>query len=305
MKIVFMGTPDFASIILEKLHQAYPVSLVVTQPDRKVGRRQIKTPSPVKKLANKLKIEVFQPQVIRKDFQKIIDLKPDLIITAAYGQMIPEEVLNSGIALNIHGSLLPKRRGGAPVQRAIMEGDLTTGITLMYMVNKMDAGDIIAMKETPILDSDTTTTLMNKLAYIGADLLLEYLPKIITGDAPRIKQDENKVTYSYNLTKEDEIINFNQPTKLVLRQLNGLLEEPGGSFYFQGERIKVYKLQKSDIIKDATPGTILSVNRNLTIKTKDGAVDVLEIQSPGKRRMEIKDYLNGQKLFKKGDVIDE
>ena len=190
MKIVFMGTPDFASIILEKLHQAYPVSLVVTQPDRKVGRRQIKTPSPVKKLANKLKIEVFQPQVIRKDFQKIIDLKPDLIITAAYGQMIPEEVLNSGIALNIHGSLLPKRRGGAPVQRAIMEGDLTTGITLMYMVNKMDAGDIIAMKETPILDSDTTTTLMNKLAYIGADLLLEYLPKIITGDAPRIKQDE-------------------------------------------------------------------------------------------------------------------
>lgn len=305
MKIVFMGTPEFASVILEKLHKVYPVSLVVTQPDKKVGRRQVITYSPVKKLANKLGIEVFQPQVIIKDFQKIINLNPDFIITAAYGQMIPEEVLNSGTALNVHGSLLPKRRGGAPVQRAIMEGDLTTGITLMYMVNKMDAGDIIATKEMPILDNDTTTTLMAKLSYIGADLLLEYLPKIISGDAPRIKQDEKEVIYSYNLTKEDEVIKFNQPTRLVLRQLNGLLEEPGGSFYFEGERIKVYKMQKSDIIKDSLPGTILRVKKNLTIKTKDGAVDVLEIQSPGKRRMGIQDYLNGQKLFKKGDVIDE
>lgn len=305
MKIVFMGTPEFASIVLEKLHKTYPVSLVVTQPDKKVGRRQVITYSPVKKLANKLGIEVFQPDVIMKDFEKIIDLKPDVIITAAYGQMIPKEVLNSAIALNVHGSLLPKRRGGAPVQRAIMEGDLKTGITLMYMVDKMDAGDIIAKKETPILENDTTTILMERLAYIGADLLLDYLPKIIRGEAPKIKQDEKEVTYSYNLNKDDEIINFRQSTRLVLRQLNGLLEEPGGSFYFKGQRLKVYKLEKSDIIKDSLPGTILSVNKNLTIKTKDGAVNVLEIQSPGKRRMGIKDYLNGQNLFKKGDVIDE
>ena len=305
MKIVFMGTPEFASIVLEKLHKTYPVSLVVTQPDKKIGRRQVITYSPVKKLANKLGIEVFQPNVIMKDFEKIINLKPDIIITAAYGQMIPKEVLNSAITLNVHGSLLPKRRGGAPVQRAIMEGDLKTGITLMYMVNKMDAGDIIATKETPILDNDTTTILMERLAYIGADLLLDYLPKIISGEAPKIKQDEKEVTYSYNLNKDDEIINFRQSTRLVLRQLNGLLEEPGGSFYFKGQRLKVYKLEKSDIIKDSLPGTILSVNKNLTIKTKDGAVNVLEIQSPGKRRMGIKDYLNGQNLFKKGDVIDE
>ncbi len=303
MKIVFMGTPDFGRIVLEKLHEKYNVSLVVTQPDKKVGRRQEIVFSPVKDLAKKLNIELFQPYSIMDDYQKIIDLKPDLIITAAYGQMIPDVVLDVCPNLNVHGSLLPKRRGGAPVQRAIIEGDLTTGITLMYMAKQMDSGDIIAQREIAILDTDTTTTLMNKLAYVGADLLLENIDDIIAGTNKRIKQDEGQVTFSYNLTKEDEIISFNKPTHLVLRHLNGLLEEPGGSFYFNGLRIKVYKLEKSAIIRDKKPGTILSVNNTLTIKTSDGAVDVLEIQIPGKRKMNIKDFLNGQKIFNEGDVV--
>lgn len=305
MKIVFMGTTKFSKIILEKLHQKYHVSLVVTQPDKKVGRKQKIVYSEVKNLATALNINLFQPANIKKDYQTILRLKPDIIITAAYGQMIPEEVINSSICLNIHGSLLPKRRGGAPVERAIMENDETTGVTLMHMAYKMDAGEIIAQKEIKIKDDDTTTVLMEKLAYLGACLLLEYLPKVLSGDAPKIKQKESLATFSFNLTEEDEIIKFKQPTELVLRQLNGLLDEPGGAFNFKGERIKFYKLKKSDIIIDGIPGTILSVNKQLTIKTIDGAVDVLEIQSPGKRRMSIKDYLNGQRLFKKGDVIDE
>lgn len=305
MKIVFMGTTDFSKIILEKLHKKYPVSLVVTQPDKKVGRKQTIVFSPVKELALDLGIELFQPERIKESYKKIVNLKPDVIITAAYGQIIPIEVINSSICLNVHGSLLPKRRGGAPVQRAIMEGDKTTGVTLMHMVYKMDAGDIIVQEEVKIEDNDTTTTLMDKLAHVGSKLLLDNLLAIIDGSAPRIQQEENAATFSYNLTLEDEIIDFNKPTSLVLRQLNGLLDEPGGAFYFKGERIKVYKLKKSDIIISATPGTVLSVNKELTIKTEDGAVDILEIQSSGKRRMHIKDYLNGQRLFQEGDVIDE
>ncbi|MFA6678718.1 MAG: methionyl-tRNA formyltransferase [Acholeplasmataceae bacterium] len=305
MKIVFMGTTDFSKIILEKLHKKYPVSLVVTQPDKKVGRKQTIVFSPVKELALDLGIELFQPERIKESYKKIVNLKPDVIITAAYGQIIPIEVINSSICLNVHGSLLPKRRGGAPVQRAIMEGDKTTGVTLMHMVYKMDAGDIIVQEGVKIEDNDTTTTLMDKLAHVGSKLLLDNLLAIIDGSAPRIQQEENAATFSYNLTLEDEIIDFNKPTSLVLRQLNGLLDEPGGAFYLKGERIKVYKLKKSDIIISATPGTVLSVNKELTIKTEDGAVDILEIQSSGKRRMNIKDYLNGQRLFQEGDVIDE
>lgn len=305
MKIVFMGTTDFSKIILEKLHLKYPVSLVVTQPDKRVGRKQEVVFSPVKELALNLGIDVFQPINIKEDYEEILKVKPDVIITAAYGQIIPREVIEYSISLNVHGSILPKRRGGAPVQRAIMEGDLYTGITLMHMVYEMDAGDIIAQEKVKIDDNDTTTTLMNKLSYVGADLLIKHLKDILKGEAPKLKQNEEEVTFSFNLTLEDETLNFNQPTNLVLRQLNGLLDEPGGAFYLKGERIKVYKLKKSDIIKDSPSGTILSVNKQLTIKTKDGAVDILEIQSPGKRRMNIKDYLNGQRLFNEGDVIDE
>jgi|SRR5690554_6457233 len=305
MKIVFMGTTNFSAIILKNLHEKYPVSLVVTQPDKKVGRKQKVEFSPVKELALELGIKIFQPEVILKTYEQIIDLKPDLIITAAYGQIIPKQIIENHLCLNVHGSLLPKRRGGAPIQRAIMEGDKTTGITLMYMAYEMDRGDIIAQRKINILKSDTTSILMEKLAYIGKDLLLEYLPKIINKTAPRIKQEEREATFSFNLTAADEIIDFNKPTNLVLRQLNGLLDEPGGAFNFKGQRIKVYKLAKSDIIKDSLPGTILSINKELTIKTKDGAVNVLEIQSPGKRKMKIKDYLNGQRLFEKGDVINE
>ncbi|MFA5720448.1 MAG: methionyl-tRNA formyltransferase [Acholeplasmataceae bacterium] len=302
MKIVFMGTILFSRTILEKLNQVYPVGLIVTQPDKKVGRKQILTPNEVKVFAVENQIKTFQPTSLYRDYQEIIDYKPDLIITAAYGQMIPKEVLALCPALNVHGSLLPKRRGGAPIQRAIMEGDEKTGITIMYMAQKMDSGDIIKQRSIAI-EGDTTTTLFHKMAHLGSELLLEVVSEFISGTIRSFPQDESLVTFSYNLTKEDEYLDFNQTTQQIINHLNGLLDEPGGSIFINNTRIKIYELKKHDIISSAPPKTILSIDKELIIKTQDGALSILTLQEQGKRVMNVKDYLNGQRLFNKGEQI--
>lgn len=302
MKIVFMGTILFSRTILEKLNQVYPVGLIVTQPDKKVGRKQILTPNEVKVFAVENQIKTFQPTSLYHDYQEIIDYKPDLIITAAYGQMIPKEVLALCPALNVHGSLLPKRRGGAPIQRAIMEGDEKTGITIMYMAQKMDSGDIIKQRSIAI-EGDTTTTLFHKMAHLGSELLLEVVSEFINGTIRSYPQDESLVTFSYNLTKEDEYLDFNQTTQQIINHLNGLLDEPGGSIFIHNTRIKIYELKKHDIISSAPPKTILSIDKELIIKTRDGALSILTLQEQGKRVMNVKDYLNGQRLFNKGEQI--
>jgi len=305
MNIVFMGTPYFAVPILEKLNEISPISLVVTQPDKRVGRKQELTYSPVKLFAIRNNIEVFQPQNIKTDYQRIIDTRPDIIVTAAYGQMIPSELIDNYIMVNIHGSLLPRYRGGAPVQRAIMNGDETTGVTLMYMAQKMDSGAIIAQKEILIEDDDTTTTLMRKLSYIGRDLLIENLEDILNKQINPIQQVDSQVTYAYNLNKNDEILNFNQSTYLVMRQLNGLLDEPAASIFINGVRIKVFKLAKSDIISSMKPGTVVSIDKELHVKTLDGVVRIMELSEQGKKRMTDKAYLNGQKIILEGSVFNE
>lgn len=305
MRVVFMGTPNFSVPILNELNKHYQVVLVVTQPDKKVGRKQTIQMSPVKEYALNNGLTVFQPTSIKTDYLEVIKLKPDIIVTASYGQMLPKELFAIPKLINVHGSLLPKRRGGAPVQRAIMEGDLKTGITILNMTLKMDAGKMIAKREIPILETDTTTTLMEKLSYLGAELLIEVLPKIFSNEIEEVEQDENEVTFSYNLTKEDEILNFNKPTKLVLKQLNGLLDEPGGSIFLDETRIKIYKMKKSDIISLSPPNTIISVDKTILIKTIDGVLEIEELQEAGKKRMYTKDYLNGQKKFVKGGIINE
>jgi len=305
MNIVFMGTPYFAVPILEKLNEISPISLVVTQPDKRVGRKQELTYSPVKLFAIRNNIEVFQPQNIKTDYQRIIDTRPDIIVTAAYGQMIPSELIDNYIMVNIHGSLLPRYRGGAPVQRAIMNGDETTGVTLMYMAQKMDSGAIIAQKEILIEDDDTTTTLMRKLSYIGRDLLIENLEDILNKQINPIQQVDSQVTYAYNLNKNDEILNFNQSTYLVMRQLNGLLDEPAASIFINGVRIKVFKLAKSDIISSMKPGTVVSIDKELHVKTLDGVVRIMELSEQGKKRMTDEAYLNGQKIILEGSVFNE
>ncbi len=305
MNIVFMGTPYFAVPILEKLNEISPINLVVTQPDKRVGRKQEFTYSPVKLFAVRHNLEVFQPENIKTDYQRIIDINPDIIVTAAYGQMIPAELIDHYTMVNIHGSLLPKYRGGAPVQRAIMNGDTTTGVTLMYMAQKMDSGSIIAQSEISIEEDDTTTSLMKKLSYVGRDLLVENLEDILNKQIDPILQDESLVTFAYNLNKKDEILNFNQPTYLVMRQLNGLLDEPAASIFIKGVRIKVFKLAKSDIISSMKPGTVVSIDKELHVKTLDGVVRILELSEQGKKRMTDKAYLNGQKIICEGSVFNE
>lgn len=303
MKIIFMGTIDFSVTILEKLNNKYPVGLIVTQPDARAGRKQILKENPVKTFARENNIKVFQPRILSKDYKQITDFKPDLIITAAYGQMVPNEVLDLCPAINVHGSLLPKRRGGAPIERALIEGDKETGITIMYMAEKMDSGDIIKSKKIPILITDTKTILYDKLAHIGADLLLEVMEDFIKGKIKSYPQDESLVTYSYNLTKEDEYLDFNKTNAEIISHLNGLLDEPGGSIFIDDIRIKIYEVKKHDIISHEAPKTILSTNKELVIKTADGALSILTLQQQGKQKMKILNYLNGQRIFKKGEKI--
>lgn len=303
MKIVFMGTPNFALPTLKMLHETYGVSLVVTQPDKQVGRKKVLTFSKVKEYALLHGIEVFQPIKMRNNYQRIVDLKPDLLVTAAYGQMIPNEVLDLATAINVHGSLLPKYRGGAPVQYAIKNGDNETGVTIMYMAPKMDSGDIIISKKVEILKTDTTDTLMEKLSYVGADLLKSIISDIINHKNPRTKQDENKVTFAYTLKPEDEILDFTQTSDQIINHLRALLSEPGGSIFVNNTRIKVYEIEKSDIISNRNPGEVIQTTKKLLVKTKDGVVRLTKIKPEGKNLMKDTDFLNGQKIISEGDII--
>lgn len=304
MNIIFMGTPAYAVPTLKMLHETYGVKLVVTQPDKKVGRAGLVEYSKVKQFALEHNIPLFQPIKMRQDYQPILDIKPDIIVTAAYGQMIPKVVLDAGISVNLHGSILPKYRGGAPVQYAIRNGETETGVTLMYMAPKMDSGDIIDVKKVEILKTDTTDTLMEKLSFVARDLLKETLPRILDQKANRLVQDESQVTFAYNLKPEDEVLDFNQTVDQIDCHLRSLLSQPGGSIFVNKTRIKVYEIAKSDIIMDGVPGEILSDKKRFYVKAKDGVIELLKIQPENKKVMLARDFLNGQKLFIKGDIVN-
>ena len=198
IKIVYMGTPEFSVLPLEELVNNYDVEMVVTQPDKLVGRKKEIVFSPVKEYALEKGIEVFQPTKIREDYQKIVDLKPDLIVTCAYGQIIPKELLELPKygCINIHASLLPEYRGGAPIHKAVIDGKDKTGVTIMYMDEKMDSGDILYQKDIDITSEDNTSTMFKKLSILGKEMIKEFIPKLINNDFTRIKQDESKVTYA-------------------------------------------------------------------------------------------------------------
>ena len=224
MKIVFMGTPDFAVNVLQGLIDSnYDVVGVVSQPDKEVGRKRILTPTPVKEVALKYNIPVFQPIKIRNEYDDILALEPDLIVTCAYGQIIPKEILDYPRlgCINVHGSLLPKLRGGAPIHHAIMDGLEETGITIMYMDVSMDSGDIISQRSIPITESDNVGILWDKLSLLGRDLLIDTLPSIIDGTNERIKQDESLVTFGFNVKREEEHIDFNKTSREVFNHVRG------------------------------------------------------------------------------------
>ncbi|AIO18751.1 Methionyl-tRNA formyltransferase [Candidatus Izimaplasma bacterium HR1] len=300
MKIVFMGTPDFSVRVLKDLHEKYPVSLVVTQPDKQVGRKKIVTFSPVKIAAIELGIEVFQPVKIRNDYERILQEKPDIIITAAYGQIIPKIVLDNPQygAINVHGSLLPLLRGGAPIQRSIKRLHNTTGITIMYMAMKMDSGDIITQRSIPILKDDTSGTLFEKLSYLGSDLLLETLPTIFEGTNKRIPQDEYLVSYAYNLKREEEVINWDQEAQLIDAHLRAFTPTPSCYTTIDDKQIKIYNTLFSLDLKEADEskanGSIVIIEKEkIGVKVRNGYIYIYEVQLSGKKRQDIKTFMNG------------
>lgn len=303
IKVVFMGTSSFAVPILDYLIRECNVVMVVCQPDREKDRKGNLIYSPCKKLAMDNNIQVFQPLKIRDEFQKILDEKPDIIITAAYGQIIPSQILDYPKygSINVHGSLLPKLRGGAPIHHAIINGDKETGVTIMYMAKRMDAGDIISQRSIQIDDNMTLDELYNALSVLGRDLLMDTLPSIIKGTNKRIKQNEEEVTFGLNITKEEEKINFNNNAKNIHNQIRGLSSNPGAYAMINDRRMKIYLSEVTDRPSQKEPGVIEDIlSSGIIVNTKDYLIILKDIKLEGKKRCLVKDFLNG---IKKEDYI--
>ena len=307
MRIVFMGTPEFSVNVLEGLLSLnHEVVLVVTQPDKLVGRKQILEYSPVKKSALLHDLPVFQPVKIKDDYQAVLDAKPDIIITAAFGQFIPKIVLDYPRlgCINVHGSLLPKYRGGSPIQTSIINGEEETGITIMYMASKIDAGNIIAQRAIPILPTDDNGSMFNKLSVLGRDLLLEVLPSIFEETNPSIPQDESKVTYAYNISHEQQFINWNKSADEVVNLVRGLSPNPTALTSIDNTIIKIFKAQKVSDEVMGKPGEVIKLNKELLVCCGSGVVSILELQQAGKNKMDAKSFLNGQKILSIGAVLE-
>jgi len=296
MRIVYMGTPEFAVNPLRKLDENYEVAMVVTQPDKEVGRKKEIKYSEVKKYALEHGIPVFQPEKIRNDYQAIIDVNPDIIITCAYGQIIPKELLEypKYKCINIHASLLPKLRGGAPIHWSIINGDSKTGITIMYMNEKMDEGDILYQKEVEILDSDNVESLHDKLSELGSKMIIEFIPMLVDGKITPVKQNNEEATYGYNITREDEHIDFNKTSREIFNQIRGLNPWPVSYATLDGKIFKIYSSRYSNEKPEGENGEITNIYHDgIGIKTSDGEIIITEIKEEGKNRILVKDYLNG------------
>lgn len=313
-RVIFLGTPEFSATVLRGLLKAdYDVVAVVTQPDKPVGRKQKLQKSPVKLVAEAENIKVYQPAKLPKspEMEELKALKADLLITAAYGQFLPSSFLESAkvAAINVHGSLLPKYRGGAPIQWSLLNGDKETGITIMYMVKGMDAGDIISQKKLPIAETDDNGSLFDKMAVVGRDLLLETIPKILSGDIHPIKQDPDKVVFSPNISKEQEHIDFSKSAKEVFNQIRALSPDPGAWVMLNNQRTKLYQTQVEEINSNQPVGSIYDLGKKrLVIVAGDGqGVSIKKIQPAGKKIMDIANYMNGlgKNLEKGQQIIDE
>ena len=303
IKIVFMGTPDFSVPVLDALIKNYNVVAVVTQPDKQVGREGKIKMTPVKELALEHNIPVLQPERLRKEYQMVLDYEPDIIITCAYGQIVPKEIIDypKYKCVNVHASLLPHHRGGAPIHRAIIEGDKETGITIMHMDYGMDNGDIIEQSVIEITDTDTAETLFDKLSNLGASFLMEVLPKILSNNINPIKQNEEEATFSYNIKPEDEIVDFSKTAKEVYNQIRGLNSWPVAYTTLDNKRMKIWESKIGDKSTNKEAGTITNTsNDGIHVQTKDKEIILTVIQPEGKKRMNAKDYLNG---IKKEELI--
>lgn len=302
-RIVFMGTPDFSVPVLSTLiDDGYEVVGVVTQPDRPKGRKKVMTPPPVKEEALRRGIPVLQPEKVREEAEtdKILALEPDLIVTAAFGQILPKKLLDYPKygCINVHASLLPELRGGAPIHYAILEGKEKTGVTIMYMVEKLDAGDMLAKVEVDIEETDNVGTLHDKLSKAGAGLLSETVPKVIDGSVIPEKQDEREATYAPNIKREQELIDWSKPGEVLYNQVRGLNPWPVAYTVLSGQTLKVWAAKKCETLKQAEPGEIVSVDKDgIVVATgNDTALKLTEVQPAGKKRMKAEDFVRGSGL---------
>ncbi|WP_298826238.1 methionyl-tRNA formyltransferase [uncultured Planococcus sp.] len=308
-KIIFMGTPAFSAPILRMLvEEGYEVISVVTQPDRPVGRKKVMTATPVKEEAMRLGLPVYQPEKLKnpEELQHVLDLDADLIVTAAFGQILPSELLEAPKlgAINVHASLLPAYRGGAPIHQAIMDGQKETGVTIMYMVDRLDAGDIITQVTVPIEEQDHTGSMFDKLSVAGRDLLKETLPSIIAGTNERIPQDEQKVTYARNISREQERIDWSKPSAAIYNQVRGLHPWPVAYTTFNGGNMKIWWTEKNSSTASGQAGQVVGLtDDSILVQTGEGVLAITELQPSGKKRMTAKEYLKGPKI-QAGDLFE-
>lgn len=311
-KIVFMGTPKFSVPILEMLIKDFNVELVITQPDKLVGRKKVLTSPPVKKVALENNIEVIQPEKISTDdsvYDKLLEIKPDIIVTAAYGQLVPKRILEipQYKCINVHGSLLPKLRGGAPIQYSILEGHEKTGVTIMYMVEKLDAGDMISKSEFPILEDDNFQSVHDKMSEIGTKLLKETLPNIFENKINPIKQNEDEVTFASNISRADEKIDWNRSSRTIFNKIRAFDPSPGAYTLLDNQ---VFKIWKSEVVESAINsdniGEIIGQDKeSLYVQCGENtALKILGVQLSGKNRTSVKNFLsNGKKYL--GKILGE
>ncbi|MDT4011644.1 methionyl-tRNA formyltransferase [Staphylococcus simulans] len=297
-RIIFMGTPDFSTKVLEMLIAKEDVIAVVTQPDRPVGRKRVMTPPPVKEVALQNRIEVYQPEKISQseDLQTLIDLKPDLIVTAAFGQILPKALLDAPRlgAINVHASLLPKYRGGAPIHQAIIDGEKETGVTIMYMAPKLDAGDIISQQAIDIEANDDVGSMHDKLSFLGADLLAKTLPDIINGTNERIEQNEEEATFASNISREDERIDWSKSAQDIYNHIRGLSPWPVAYTKLDDKNVKLYQAHIVEG-KEGKPGEIIETTKKAIIvgTGSSDAIALTDIQLSGKKRMPTANFLSG------------
>ncbi|MEK4698825.1 methionyl-tRNA formyltransferase [Solibacillus sp. FSL R7-0668] len=299
-KIVFMGTPAFSAPILRMLHEeGYEILAVVTQPDRPVGRKKVLTPPPVKEEALVLGLPIIQPEKLRgsEELQQILALNPDLVVTAAFGQILPKELLDAPRlgCINVHASLLPAYRGGAPIHQAIIDGQAQTGVTIMYMAEKLDAGDIISQRAIAIEETDHTGGMFDKLSAVGRELLKETLPSIIDGTNARTVQDETLVTFASNISREQELIDWNKDARTLYNQLRGLHPWPVAYTRLEEANFKIWWAQVGKTSTTAAPGEVVKIEKDhFEVATGDGSTLALyDVQPAGKKRMTAEEYLRG------------
>ncbi|WNF35509.1 methionyl-tRNA formyltransferase [Bacillaceae bacterium IKA-2] len=300
MRVVFMGTPDFSVPVLKRLiEEGYEIVGVVTQPDRPKGRKKQLTPPPVKVEAEKHGLMVVQPEKLKnpEDLKAVLALKADLIVTAAFGQILPKELLDTPKygCINVHASILPEYRGGAPIHQAIIDGKNETGITVMYMVEKLDAGDILTQAKVDILEADHVGSLHNKLSVIGAELLAHTIPNLIAGKLIPIKQDEEKVTFAKNISREKEKIDWGKTGEAIYNQIRGLHPWPVAYTLLDNQPLKVWWVEKVAGNKEAEPGTIVTIEPDgFTVSTGNQThIKITNLQPSGKKRISTEEFLRG------------